>query len=130
MKLATNKDSLTITFEGMGNVWALRHKIIIPKNQILDISWHETFTNKDFGTVWRMAGTGAPWLLYAGYFHGGGKRQFYYVKWPRGFFHTTAKNILRIETKDNFPQRRILLTTNPQAANSVIKWFVPSQTKP
>lgn len=123
MKIITDKTSLTINFEGSESIWALRKQITIPKDKIAQINWHEHFDSKDSGSLWRVAGTGAPGILFAGYFRGNGKQQFVYIRRPKGFFSISAKDILVIETKDGFIHKRILLSVEKSSADNVLNWF-------
>ena len=123
MKISLAGDSLEIVFTGAEQVFALRQKITIPKSQITNVSWHDSFTREDFGTMWRLAGTNIPEVLFAGYFRGQGNNEFLYVDHPKGFLHPEAHNVLVIKTREPFPQRRVLLTLDAARAGEILSWW-------
>lgn len=120
MKTTTTRTSLIITFEGWEKVWALRNQIILPKGEIAGIVWHEQFDDGHY--LWRIGGTGAPGMLYAGYFRQNGKTIFLYVQHPTGLFTLKAQNVLEITT-DGGRFSRLLLTLDKASADDIRKWW-------
>ncbi len=120
MKVTTKNDALEIRFQGVERVWALRSWIVIPRSYIKSIDWHPKYVSQN--VVWRIAGTAAPGILYAGYFRGQGYSQFLYIKKPRRVLKLKAKNILEVQTK-NFRFGKLLLSVTPAQAKRVEKWW-------
>lgn len=120
MKIITTPDTLEIRLHGMERVWSLRSWVFVPRSYIQSVTWHPKYIGK--ASLWRIAGTGAPGVLYAGYFRGQGHTQFLYVKRPKGLLRFSAKNILEVQTK-NFRFNRLLLSLTPTQAKRVQKWW-------
>ena len=124
MKFTTDDQNLTITLEGWEVLWGLRRKLVIPASSILSLSWKREFMHT--GSLFRVVGTGAPRVLYAGYFRANGARAYLYMKRPKGMSWTangtvTAPNILAITTKDyRFPL--VLVTSSPEDGQRLADW--------
>ncbi len=120
MKIGTTSDSLIITLDGVEMFLALRRRLVIPRGHIVNIEWKEQFYG--LKPLWRLAGTGAPGVLFAGYFRSRGRRYFLYVRKPRGWASMTARNVLVIETQ-NFRFDNVIITVSPSQADEVLAWW-------
>lgn len=111
--------SLLVALEGWEAAAALRRKLTVERDSITALRFHGSY--QDPGGALRVGGTGLPRVVYAGHFRRQGQREFWYVRKPRGFSRFRAENVLEIETTGRFA--RVLLTTTPAEADSVIRWF-------
>ena len=107
MKILANSKQLIVQLEGLEKFWGFRKSLIIPREKITSIKWYDRYEN--LKGIWRVCGTGAPGLLFAGYFRANGKWIYMYLKKPHGFFNAWAESILEIESKD-FKYGKVLLT--------------------
>ncbi len=124
MKFTTDSKQLIITLEGWEILWGLKHKLVIPKSAITSVSWQAEY--KHTGSLFRVVGTSAPRVLYAGYFRANGVRAYLYMKKPKGMSWTadgvvTAPNILAITTK-NYKYSLALLTCIPEDGQRLADW--------
>jgi hypothetical protein len=120
MKISHTATDLLITFEGTERFWAFKKNLIVPKKCIVSIDWSKLFT--EFDEIWRVAGTGAPGMLFAGHFRGKGKWQFLFVRKPKGlFWRFRAADVLEIKTR-NFIYAKVLLSVDEQTARELIAW--------
>jgi hypothetical protein len=124
MKFTTDSNQLTITLEGWEILWGLKRRLVIPKSAIASVSWRAEY--KHTGSLFRVVGTGAPLLLYAGYFRANGQRAYLYMKKPKGMSWTsygevTAPNIVAITTKD-YKYPLVLLTASPEDGQRLADW--------
>ena len=124
MKFTTTSKELTITFEGWEILWGLKRKLVVPKANITSISWQAEY--KHTGSLFRVVGTSAPRVLYAGYFRANGVREYLYMKQPKGMSWTadgvvTAPDIVAIATK-NYKYSLVLLTCSAEDGQRLADW--------
>lgn len=105
MVLVTSKDN-TFIFEikGWHKIWALKSKIIVPKEKIL-----EAYQNNEEFTFWkgfRMPGTEIPGLIAAGTFYKKG-RNFWDVM--------NKKNAIIVALENHYYKKLIIEVENPEA---------------
>jgi hypothetical protein len=123
MNFHIEDDTLTIIFEGVEQLWALRRTFIVPKVNIMRAMWQETFTIRRWDLGWRF-GTAMPGILFAGTYIGNAGRNFIYLQRPQGFFgEIKFQNVLVLELR-NAGYRRVLITVNkPEIAEQIIAWW-------
>lgn len=126
MKFLAEDDTVTITFEGWEIIWCLRRKLVIPRAAITSLTWTPEFmyTGERF---FRLGGTGAPGLLYAGNFRSSSGWYFLFVRRPKGRNWLTgggfrAPEILDITTQD-YKYERLMLSCQPDIGASLMNWF-------
>lgn len=124
MKFLAEEAALTITFEGWEVFWALKRKLVIPREQIAELSWQTEYVLPQ--RMLRVIGTDAPGILWAGRFVGGGKRAFLYIKRPAGL--TWGRNlqpmreVLVVELRNNrFDQ--VIISCRPDIGAQLTGWF-------
>ena len=125
MKFITDDQQLVVLFEGWEVLWGLKRKLTVPKAAITSLSWQSDY--KFTGKLLRVVGTGAPWLLYAGYFRANGKRAYLYMQKPRGMSWTvdgvvSAPDMLEIRTA-NYKYPLVLLSTDRLTGKRLADWF-------
>lgn len=124
MKFLAEEDALTITFEGMEIFWALKRKLIIAREQIVELSWQPEYVLQQ--KMLRVAGTDVPGLLWAGRFVGGGRRAFLYVQKPVGL--TWGRNlqpmreVLVVDLQNN-PYDQVIISCRPDIGSQLTGWF-------
>jgi hypothetical protein len=103
MKLFASDDELTITFERWEIFWALKRKLVIPRADIISLSYAAQYALPV--RLLRVMGTDVPGLLWAGRFFGSGQRAFLYVQRPAGFTWSSnpqpMQNVLVITLQNN-----------------------------
>jgi hypothetical protein len=120
MKISHTATTLDITFEGSERFWAFKKNLTIPKKCIQSMRWSGLFS--DFDEIWRVAGTGAPGMLFAGHFRARGKWQFLFVRHPKGlFWKFRAADVLEIRTKQFF-YSKVLLSLDESTAKELLAW--------
>jgi hypothetical protein len=125
MKFLAEDDTLTITLDAVESFFALKHRLVIKRQDIVNLTWQPELTVN--GRLWRFGGTDIPGALYAGHFKGGGQRYFLYIRNPRGGLTWTTnpllfQNCLSITLKDRFHQQ-VLLTCDPDIGASLLNWY-------
>jgi hypothetical protein len=125
MKFLAEDDNLTITLEGWEVLLGLKRKLIIPKTNIMNLTWQPKFVHR--GSLFRVVGTGFPGVLYAGRFHANGQRAYLYMKKPRGMSWTAdglveAPNMLVIAIED-FRYPLVLISSTPEVGDRLTSWF-------
>jgi hypothetical protein len=125
MKFNATDEALTITFEGWEVLLGLKRKLIIPKASITNLTWQPEFVHR--GSLFRVAGSGLPGVLYAGYFRANGERAYLYARNPRGMSWTadgmvTVPNALVIST-ENYYYPLVVVTSTPEIGERLVSWF-------
>lgn len=124
MKFLAEDDSLTITFEGAEMFWALKHKLVLPRSQIVDLTWQAGYVLP--GRMLRVLGTDIPGVLWAGRFVGGGRRDFLYVQRPVGV--TWSRNpqpmnsVLVLNLRDN-RYDQVIVSCQPDIGEQLTTWW-------
>jgi len=119
MNLELSGDELTVALEGWERVWALRRRLVIPREKIVHAEWHGApFTLR---ATLRLAGTGLPGVLAAGTFYGQGMKQFFYLRRPQGWRGVTVANVLVLDLHDMF-YHRVVLSCAEADARRVLAW--------
>lgn len=126
MRFVAEDDALIIKLQGAEVLWGLRRKIVIPRDKITSLAWTPQFSYEG-ERFFRLGGTGAPGLLYAGNFRSAEGWYFLYVQKPKGPNWLTggtftAPDILDIGTQD-FKYKRIMLSCRPDIGASLINWW-------
>ncbi len=125
MRFIAESDSLTIILEGWEAIAGLKRRLIVPRSKIVNLTWQPEFVHR--GSLFRVAGTGFPGVLYAGYYRANRSRAYLYLKRPRGLSWTadgivTAASVLVISTDDyHFPL--IALSCQPEIGAQLEAWF-------
>ena len=89
---------------GWHKIWAMRSKINIPKENIIQAYQNEEELKSWSG--WRIPGTFIPYLITAGTFYRKGNRNFWDLM-------NTKKTII-VELKDNFYNKLYIEVENPE----------------
>lgn len=124
MQFLLEDDTLTVFFEDMEQVWALKRKLVIPKINITNVLWQEGVQLPRTELGWRLGGTGLPGVLFAGRFVGHEGKNFVYLLRPQGWAKAVrVRQVLTIELKD-YPYHRLFFTVNkPDIAEQIIGWW-------
>jgi hypothetical protein len=124
MKFLAEDDGLTITFEGAEMFWALKRKLVIPRSQIVGLSWENGYVLPQ--RMLRLLGTDLPGVLWAGRFVGGGQRSFLYVNRPVGVTWgrnpQPMPNVLVLNLRDN-RYDQIIVTCQPDIGSQLADWW-------
>lgn len=124
MKFLAEATAMTITFEGLEIFWALKRRLVIPKEQIADLSWQSQYRLQR--RMLRLVGTDVPGLLWAGRFIGGDKRAFLYVQRPYGV--TWSRNpqpmqdVLVLTLRDNHFDE-VIISCQPDIGAELVAWW-------
>lgn len=121
MIIRINKDSLRVELHGKEQVWALRAKVDLPRENIVSIRFEPVFQDWRKWEV-RIPGTAVPRLLYAGSYWTEEGWDFLYLKRPRGILKPVAYDVLVIETNQN-RYRRVIVSIDAVTARSVLDWW-------
>lgn len=121
MIITTNEDGLGIILHGREQLWALRAKLQVNRDDITNIRFMDVF---DEWRKWevRMPGASIPGHLVAGSYWTEEGWDFVYVVDPRGFVKPKADNVLVIETDQN-RYKRIILTYDKVEAKKIVAWW-------
>ena len=101
--VTSNKNEFIFEIKGWHKIWALKSKIMIPKDKILD-----AYQNKEEFTFWkgfRMPGTEIPGYITAGTFYKNG-RSFWDVM--------NKKNAIIVTLEDHYYKKLIIEVENPE----------------
>jgi hypothetical protein len=123
MKFVTDKGHLTISLEGIEIVLGLKRRLIIPRDKIVNLSWHSEYSFDQ--KVWRTAGAGIVNILYAGHFRGAGKRYFLYLHNPHGLSWATGSIITEntlVITLTDYEYSQILVSCPPDIGSRLVDW--------
>lgn len=115
---------LTIQLEGAEQLWALKHALVLPRERVLGVVWHEHYVAPH--AIWRVAGLGLPGRAWAGHFMAQGQPYFLYIKRPeRGFWSfEEAPRLLELRAANDAGSiTTILLSTSPKRAQEVLNWY-------
>ena len=121
MTITTDQSGLSIILHGVEQFWALRAKLVIPREDIVGISYQSNFEDWRRWEV-RMPGASIPGHLVAGSFWTEEGWDFLYIVDPRGFIKPKADNVLVIETKQD-RYRRIVVSYDASQAAQIVAWW-------
>jgi len=121
MTITTDEDGLCLILHGREQLWALRAKLLISRDDITNIRYMSVF---DEWRKWevRMPGASIPGHLVAGSYWTEEGWDFVYIKDPRGFVKPKADNVLVIETEQD-RYRRIILSYDKKEAEMIVSWW-------
>jgi len=125
MKFIADDDALTIQLEGMEMLWGLKRTLVLPRGQIVSLSWTPEYTFGDL--LLRIGGTGAPRIMYAGHFRDIDTKEniFLYLRMPKGLplnRSMSGANVLAITMRD-YPYANIFVNCQPDIGSSLMNWF-------
>jgi hypothetical protein len=123
VKIYHTDTELIIEFEGLQKLWALRKKIVIPREKIGQMYWEQHFDGPAILSR-RLLGTRTP-FLYAGSFKIKGSWQFWYLKHPIGLFGIRAPKVLSIDTVNDYEFDNVRVSLDEAQANELIAWGDP-----
>jgi hypothetical protein len=124
MKFRIDNDTLTIMFQGTEQFWALKHKMVVPKVNIVRAQWQQATTVPRRELGWRFGGTALPGLLFAGRFMGSQSTNFVYVQRPQGLFgDLTFQHVLTLELRNSGYKRLFFTINKPDIAEQIIAWW-------
>jgi hypothetical protein len=121
MTITTDEDGLYVILHGREQLWALRAKLQINRDDITNIRYMGVF---DEWCKWevRMPGASVPGHLVAGSYWTEEGWDFVYIIDPRGFVKPKADNVIVIET-DQSRYKRIILSYDKVEAERIITWW-------
>lgn len=134
MKFHLDETALTITLEGWERVWAIRRKVVIPWENIDDITWSSQGVYLTEGRTLRAGGTSWPSAFYAGHFYEPTNKRwhFLYVKHPLGWIWNggfTAPDLLVIKTH-NYSFAGLALTVEQDIGERIVAYWEDAQSRP
>ncbi len=103
IQITQNENEFIFKVKGIHKIWALRNKIVVQKENIINAYKKEEKRNSWIG--WRMPGTYIPWLITAGTFIKNGERHFWDICKP--------KNSIVVELKNSSFKKLIIEVQNP-----------------
>ena len=121
MTITTDRSGLSIILHGREQLWAVRAKVSVPRENIKSIRFEPSFRDWRKWEI-RMPGASIPGHLVAGSYWTEEGWDFLYIKDPRGFMKPQADNVLVIETTEN-RFCRIILSYDPVEAAKIVKWW-------
>ncbi len=113
--------ALSFILEGTEQVAALRAKVSVDKQDIVDITYHDVFTDWQ-GMLVRMPGSYLPRFVMAGSYWTEEGWYFVYAKKPRGIMKPILHNVLVVTTKKD-RYRHLVIETTKENANEIIHWY-------
>jgi len=118
MKFTVQESQVTLTFQGMECLWALKRRLQIPRFAISEVRYEpEAPVMQDLTGHLRMLGTGLPFAFVAGVFRKGNDREFWYVR-------VKQPGMLTIEIKpDALNYDRIRVTCAEDTARAITDWW-------
>jgi hypothetical protein len=103
VQITQNQNEFIFEIKGIHKFWALRNKIVVPKQNIENASKKEEESN--FWIGWRLPGTRIPGLITAGTFVKNGERHFWDV--------CKSKNAIVVNLKNSSFKKLIIEVENP-----------------
>ncbi len=103
IQITQNQNEFIFKVKGIHKIWALRNKIVVQKENILNAYKKEENTNSWIGS--RMPGTHIPWLITAGTFIKNGERYFWDV--------CKSKRSIIVELQNSSFKKLIIEVENP-----------------
>jgi hypothetical protein len=80
MRFITHNGELTIRLEGFDQLWALKRRILVPRQAISEVDFiPEQPLMKDYWGYWRL-GTAMPWVFLAGTYWRKGEKEFWFMR--------------------------------------------------
>jgi hypothetical protein len=118
-------EELTIKLDAAEMVLGLRHKLVIPRDKIVDLVWLPEFNTDDL--LLRIGGANIPGLLMAGNFRDVTSKVtlFVYLRHPKGFTLSRTvrdSNVLRITLRD-YTYGEVIVSCEPDVGTSLMSWF-------
>lgn len=117
-------DALTIKFQGLEMLWALRRRLVIPKTSVANVGWHASYRANQ--QMLRIGGTALPGALYAGVFRSGNGWRFMYLNRPHGLGTTrngiVAEHVLVLDVQ-GMRYSQLLLTCPEPMAEEIKLWW-------
>jgi len=112
---------LSLVLEGTEQILALRAKINVDKADIVDVQWHEVFSEWG-GLLVRMPGSYLPrWIMAGSYWTEEGW-DFVYAKRPKGMLTPILHKVLVIST--NKPRyRRLVVELSQENFQEIKSWW-------
>lgn len=121
MYTLTTNDSLSFILEGAEQVLAFRAKVKIEKSDIINISWHEKFSDWPSLQV-RMPGSYLPsWIMAGSYWNEDGW-DFVLAKKPKGLLQPLLFSVVVVETKKP-KYKRVIFKLSNSKAQELIDWW-------
>lgn len=117
--------SISIILEGSEQVLALRAKINVEKDDILDVQWHEVFSEWESMMV-RMPGSYLPHWIMAGSYWTENGWDFVFSKKPRGMMRPVLHEVIVITTKKT-RYHRLIVKLSKENAQEIIGWWGGAQ---
>lgn len=115
MVIEETTSAFLIKFQGLEKLWALKSQLEIPKNSIINISWHPNWILEKGTLWWRLGGGYLPGFVMAGRYYGYHRWLFAYVRKPYGLASIRAKNVLLFETTGHYSMVAITCEDQAQA---------------
>ncbi len=120
--------SLTFVLERAEQVAALRAKVVIPAETILNVTWQEVFSDWR-GLMVRMPGSYMPRFVMAGSYWTDEGWDFVFARKPRGLRVPILHKVLVVTTNQD-KYRRIIIETVKENANEIIHWWQETTKNP
>ncbi len=122
MHIVTDGSALTVTFDGLEPLWVLKNKLVIPREQIAEMIWHDDIVIPLRDVLWRMGGT-ATGTLFAGRFFGRSGKNFLYIRRARGWFGPIrAQQVLEMQLRGNYFARVFLTVDDQVLVQQLLAW--------
>lgn len=118
MKFVATDDALTIHLEGAEKLWALKSRMRLSKQKIMQIDYVPTRpTMQDFWGYFRIPGTSLPWFFLAGTYRRKGMKEFWYLR-----MRTAGMLVVDLKPPVN-GYTRVRVTCKPEIAQSLVEWW-------
>lgn len=118
MKIIIEPNQLTIKLEGFEQVWALKRRIQIPRDTVLDVDFlAQEPAMQDYRGFLRFPGTAIPGYFLAGSYNRQKKHEFWYVR-----MHQPGVLVITLK-QGSLNYDKIRVTSTPEIAQSVADWW-------
>lgn len=121
MYYTLTKSTLAIILEGSEQILALRAKINVEKDDIVDAQWYDVFSDWESMMV-RMPGSYLPHWIMAGSYWTENGWDFIFAKKPRGMMRPILHEVLVLTTKKS-RYRRLIVKFSKENAQEIIAWW-------
>jgi hypothetical protein len=118
MQFIIEADQLTIQFEGLEKLWALKRRLQIPRYAIMEVDYLASQPMmRDLWGYWRLPGASLPGVFLAGSYRRDGEREFWYLR-----LRTPGVLTLTFEP-DALKYDKTRLTCTPEIAQEIADWW-------
>ena len=118
MNIVAHPDAIDIEMQGLEVFWALRKRLVIPRQVISSIEYIDRKPPQNFAWPFiKFPGSVLPKVVMAGTFVKPGEKDFWYLR-------VRHEGMISIVTQpDSFKYDRVLLSCDVETANDIGHWW-------